>query len=478
MKRTIFTLKIITLTTLIILSGCEKKNTEAENTINDQISTVNTAKQIKVYQYANNTGMKFLSDEEYSKLPKADFSVLRKNSTAAKLSNSISSLSSTTSDGTYLISPSSGNQGGEGSCVAWAVGYSAMGILTFPKLNYNQNSIRSPEYIYNQIKVNGCAGGSYIIDALNLIKNQGVCSWNLMPYNDTECSTMPNQLQRNDAANYKSTSFGTLNPKDVSSIKQAISLGWPVVVGFDVSTQFDNMWSNGGVWKTNSTQNRGGHATCIVGYDESRNMFKVQNQWGSFGGDGAGYFWVTYSLVNSGCFKEAYVIYTNVSSTPLSLLGSKDICATENYTIPNLPANSSVIWSATPSGIVNISANGNSATVTKLTDGVFNLQATTISSAGTSVLMLNNIKSGIVAPTFIDGTRTKYAPNSSYNFSSDGTDWEIIGGTIIGGQGTNGIVVETNSSGQLRINVRRVNSCGTSPYIYSGGRIDPNLPPI
>lgn len=469
-------LKTITSIAIVLLSSCVKQNNDFENPSTPQKKSkhLNT----NLNQYANNTGVLFLSDQKYAALPKADFSLLRQNSITTRSSNSASLSTAMTSDATYLITPTSGNQGGEGSCVAWAVGYSAMGILTLPKLNYVQNSLRSPEYIYNQIKVNNCDGGSYTIDALNLIKNQGVCSWNLMPYTDVECSTIPNQIQRNDAANNKSSSFGTLNPRDSYSIKQAIGLGWPVVVAFDVTTAFDNMWNTNGIWTTNTTSKRGGHATCIVGYDDSRQMFKVQNQWGSSGGDGNGFFWVSYALVNSGCFREAYVVYTNVSSTPLSLMGSKDLCTSATYTIPNIPQNSTVIWTAKPTGIVTISPNGNSATVTKISEGTFDLEATVINSSGRANLTLNNIKAGTPVPTHIDGTKREYAPNSSYHFSSDGTDWVVMGGTILGGQGTNSILVETNSSGQLRIAVRRINSCGTSGSFIKVGTINSDQPPI
>ena len=42
---------------------------------------------------------------------------------------------------------------------------------------------------------------------------------------------------------------------------------------------------------TEKEQVKGGHAVCIVGYDESKQTFKVRNSWGEkWGDDGYCYF--------------------------------------------------------------------------------------------------------------------------------------------------------------------------------------------
>lgn len=79
-----------------------------------------------------------------------------------------------------LQMPEVGNQGKEGSCVAWAVAY-ATRSYHMPYKPYNNAIIRCPEYVYNQIKVTGCESVSYFVNsgvykgALNLLKDEGVC---------------------------------------------------------------------------------------------------------------------------------------------------------------------------------------------------------------------------------------------------------------------------------------------------------------
>jgi hypothetical protein len=116
------------------------------------------------------TGALFLSDAEYANLPRPNWNVLRQNAP-----NSLSTISTPiTSKIVMLNTPPIGDQGSEGSCVGWAVGYSALGILMYPQYNNWNSARRSPNYVYNQIKgTSNCLSGSLPKDALNLVCSQG-----------------------------------------------------------------------------------------------------------------------------------------------------------------------------------------------------------------------------------------------------------------------------------------------------------------
>src|SRR5438132_1116407 len=87
--------------------------------------------------------------------------------------------------------PSPGNQGMQGSCVGWAVGYAARAyyaVATEGNRRNNYNSIPSPAYIYNTIKGDGdCQTGSRISDALDLLQNSGSASFQNFPYDQSSC---------------------------------------------------------------------------------------------------------------------------------------------------------------------------------------------------------------------------------------------------------------------------------------------------
>ena len=358
----------------------------------------------------NSTGLLLMPEADYINLPKANWPALKTFSTGTvqttRAANAV----------VMLDAPVSGNQLTQGSCVGWALGYSAMGILTYPKTLCWNSAKRSPNYVYNQIKINSsCSSGSYMVTGLNLLKNKGDCSWNLMPYNNSDCSTQPNATQDNDAAQNKAINWTTLLRNDSNGIKDALDLGFPVVVGFQVTTAFDSMWNSGGNWTTNSGTSRGGHAVCIVGYDETKQMFKVQNQWGSGGSNG--FFWVTYNLVNNNCFSEVYIVYGASPALKPVINGASFACSGTNsgiYKVDNMPTTgASVVWSASPANAVTISSpTATQTTVTKLNGGAFILTATiTYTCAGATPLVLTKssyFSSVSTAATNLNATRWSY----------------------------------------------------------------------
>ena len=279
--------------------------------------------------------------EEYNRLPKVDWSILQKNSDRKSIA-----LENRTLGIVMLNNPEIGNQGYQGSCVGWAVGYAAVSILAYPKFNNDWNlAKRSPSYVFNQIQTGQCES-SYLTSGLNLVKNQGVCSISMMPYNVNDCTTLPNNSQRFDAVLNNILNWGTLNANDISGIKNSLELGYPVVINFAVTESFDNMWDNNGIWNSSNINDtiRGYHAACVVGYDDSIQMFKVQNSWGMYGGDN-GYFWVTYNLVQNNCLSGVYVLSGINQSVYPTLSGPSTICDQGTFTINNLPQGATVNWS-------------------------------------------------------------------------------------------------------------------------------------
>lgn len=225
-----------------------------------------------------------------------------------------------------LTNPPVGDQGAQGSCVGWGVGYTALGILVHPNYgNWNTTSLRSPSYVYNQIKIGGCDDGSFIVDGLNLIQGQGSSSISVMPYNQFSCSTAPNATQIADASQNKSGPWSAISQTDVEEIKAAICAGYPVVIGFTVRQSFFTMWNSGGIWNGTQTGDVvGGHCVCIIGYDDNQQMFKAQNQWGTSGGDN-GFLWISYNNVQNGCLNEAYRVHPGCAS---------DIYISNSYSTP------------------------------------------------------------------------------------------------------------------------------------------------
>lgn len=196
-----------------------------------------------------------------------------------------------------LACPAVGNQGNDGACVGWGVGYAARSIMSGAQTTF------SPSYIYNQIKIGNCASGSYPVDAINLVASEGVSTWNSMPYVDGECYVQPNQSQRQNASNYKIRTASRVSI-NYNAIRAQIAAGNPVIVGGPVDQAFQNLGYNR-ILNSVSGQG-GGHCYCIVGYYDDYNCFKVMNSWGTnWASNGFGY--VSYNIVED-LFSEAYVM--------------------------------------------------------------------------------------------------------------------------------------------------------------------------
>ncbi|MGD0153936.1 MAG: C1 family peptidase, partial [Thermacetogeniaceae bacterium] len=233
----------------------------------------------------------------------------------------ISGISQTTSSSAAVDwaagMPSPGDQGQQGSCVAWSTGYNYKSYQEQQERNWGlatNSHLFSPAYIYNQID-GGVDGGASIADAMNLLVNQGDDTLDDFPYNDQNCTTQPTQAQRQRAAQYKELSWtpifqGTAN---ITAMKSALANG-PIEAGTDV------YWNAG--WQTTgnisqsgvSGSSAGGHAIAIVGYDDSHQTndgagaFKFINSWGTSWGNYGGYGWISYKYAQNNFF-EAEVMY-------------------------------------------------------------------------------------------------------------------------------------------------------------------------
>lgn len=210
--------------------------------------------------------------------------------------------------------PAVGDQGQQGSCVGWATSY-YKGYQEKKDMSWG-NVMFSPAFIYNQIVV-GEDGGSYPSDAYELMMTLGNCKLSTMPYDDNDYTTQPNSTQLNEAENFKAESWGFLydtgfNAAKTDSLKEylqddCLTISIPVYADFGT-----------GFYDVATGTNYGGHALCVVGYDDSKSAFKFINSWGSdYGYSGYGY--ITYDLWDSFVTDNAVRSYgmVDVDSEPL-----------------------------------------------------------------------------------------------------------------------------------------------------------------
>lgn len=197
--------------------------------------------------------------------------------------------------------PPPGNQGAQGSCVAWATGYalrsyqhhirSRASLVTNGHIDSSR--VFSPAFIYNQIN-NGRDAGSLFSDALQLMQTRGVAPLQYMPYSQNDYTSMPSQTALAVAQNYRIAFWKQVSVNEPIELKSQLNAGYPIIIGATIDQGFDNA-GKGFVWNQVTGKQLGGHAMLVIGYDDDRNAFRVLNSWGTSWGDG-GYYWLDYNL--------------------------------------------------------------------------------------------------------------------------------------------------------------------------------------
>lgn len=209
------------------------------------------------------------------------------------------------------------NQGTQGSCVGWASAYAARTILESASTGAKPNQIAySPSFLYNQIGIRGCQG-AYTGEALEHMKQKGLLAFSKFPYKENSCTQKPTQAQLQEAMQHRIRGYNRLTKTgrnydvDLEAVKQNIAQGAPVIIAAKVPYSFQDMMGKK-VWNPKSSEKRnvnnlGGHAMCLIGYDDTKKQFEIQNSWGTEWGDN-GFVFVSYNDFKIFC-REAYGVF-------------------------------------------------------------------------------------------------------------------------------------------------------------------------
>ena len=227
-------------------------------------------------------------------------------------------------------SPVPENQGRYGTCVGWSTAFAARTIsesIALQRINREQNSRNafSPVFVYKGyfsqrgIDPTGYEGAA-IFSVLDFMKSEGAVkrleSEGTKDFEDISLSEFANS-QRYPISEYVrlfSNKFGvpgTINERAVP-VKKSIAEGKPVIIGMNAPQSLQTARN---IWRPTERPNReyGGHAMCVVGYDDDMfgGAFEIQNSWGTgWGNDG--YIWISYADFASFAV-EAYEIIENLA---------------------------------------------------------------------------------------------------------------------------------------------------------------------
>ena len=245
--------------------------------------------------------------------------------------------------------PPIGNQDGEGSCVAFAVGYYTKtfqeakehawdlsgaawegGYYGYPTQSY-QNRIISPDFIYHLVNY-GIDDGSSYYNAIRLVCFVGASSWEKMPYDPLDYTTWPSEEAWTEAPLYRGNSSGFQymyinTDAGLANLKNWIAAENLAIIHIDAN-KYSGLTSED-LWTTdNYVDPSENHANTVVGYDDNMayteggethyGAFKVANSWGIGGWENVddGFYWISYEAMKQQVFEYCMFYYDMIGYKP------------------------------------------------------------------------------------------------------------------------------------------------------------------
>jgi len=214
-----------------------------------------------------------------------------------------------------------------GTCTAWASAFAALTIsesLAFNRTDRTEisNNAFSPYFLFKSISTDPTGNkGVCVSDALNFMKNPGIVkrlpTEKTMEFNEIALPLF-GTFQRYPISDYNRLFSnywggpGTIGDR-VLPVKKSLSEGKPVVIGMKTPASFHKAKD---LWRPteNPGEEYGGHAMCVVSYDDDKygGAFEIQNSWGTNWGNG-GYIWISYKDFAAFVY-EAYEIIENLAT--------------------------------------------------------------------------------------------------------------------------------------------------------------------
>jgi Peptidase_C39 like family len=190
----------------------------------------------------------------------------------------------------------------------------------------------SERFIWHNSKVNDGLGnpntnrGTFIPTAIATTQRTGSCWETKCPY--TSPLTTPSAVAYAAARYMKVTRAYRLTGNTLNHYKGMLSIGWPVIVGFDIfgNAEYRRRYLTGeytmrtGIMRMPPAPIPGrtnGHAVVFVGYDDNTRLMKFKNSWGMRGD--RDYFYMPYDYLRF--TRDAWVLWGQEIRLPVSVDG-------------------------------------------------------------------------------------------------------------------------------------------------------------
>ncbi len=163
--------------------------------------------------------------------------------------------------------------------------------------------------------------GSQISTGIKVLTGTGVGLESAWPYNIAKFTTKPPAAYYTGAQGYQLLKAYNLDNTDHSSIRVALSQGYPVVFGCYVYNAIEHLTPAHYVlpMPLKGEGPIGGHCMVIVGHDDVLKVYLVRNSWGTGYAHG-GYLLIPYAYLESGKIADDFWVIMSVKAPPAKII--------------------------------------------------------------------------------------------------------------------------------------------------------------
>jgi C1A family cysteine protease len=217
-------------------------------------------------------------------------------------------------DWTQRMSPVR-DQGEEGACVGFAT---AAGMKEYQELlDYRKPIMLSPRFVYEEARKIDRAlelEGATIRAAMKALKKIGVCQEKFWPY-IAGYKGKAKQGANFDAKRFRVITYARI--LNLNELRLSLVTKGPCVIGVDVFRGMLETKTGLVPLPKKNEDSLGGHAICIAGYDDKKELVKFKNSWSVKWGK-AGYGFLPYAYIDR-YMRDAWSAVDIEDPNPLTL---------------------------------------------------------------------------------------------------------------------------------------------------------------
>jgi hypothetical protein len=195
------------------------------------------------------------------------------------------------------------------TCVSWAVTYAAASDALRRADPGRKLVTLSPAFTYAMAGgTPNCQRGTSIARTLEVLRTVGALPLDEFAFDAYACTREPTRDEMSRAARWRIKSWSRVDAHDLGSVKGQLAYGRPVIFAMSVGPKFSAHRGDSVLSVLDAGAVLDGHTMVLVGYDDARQAFRLQNSHGRDWGDN-GYAWIGYAAWQQAAYSgRAFVI--------------------------------------------------------------------------------------------------------------------------------------------------------------------------